>query len=422
MVSDDDGKTWRDPFLVVNHRDDYTRITDPGLWCDPLGRLWIFWNQNTRDGNPDKIVDRTYGIWAVRVDNPDAPFDGVRAAIHAAGAVRISDGIRINKPVVLSNGEWLQPVSHIQKERKNIHFIVSANQGEAWEMRGGVPVRAGIEPMAVEKKDGSLWLLTRIGYRVNYGLDGGVAQAFSTDGGRAWSAPQNKLPRPLIGASSRLFFARLQSGALLYITNDSLFWRRRLTAFLSGDDGKTWPWSLVLDDRDGAGAARAPYMSGPSYPDAVQAPGGRIYAVWDFGRYNEKEMRLSIFTEADIKAGAFVSPEARDKLVVSRVGPYLDIKEVRTAFPRTLALGAGGDLGGLLAKLPGKIAIVDEKNRERKITGRWIARAPAPGHPGEYTPAAAGAPGGYSVVFVPDASSRHQDTFHLLRATLTIGK
>jgi hypothetical protein len=424
MVSDDEGKTWLDPFLIVNHPDAFTRITDPSLWCDPLGRLWIFWNQNTRDGNPEKVIDRDYGIWAVRVDNPDAPLDAIRAAIHAAKPVRISDGIRINKPVISAAGEWLQPVSHIQKERKNIHILASADQGATWILRGGVPVRGGIEPMIVGRNDGALWLLTRIGYRVAYGLDGGVAQAFSNDTGRTWSEPQRNLPHPLIGASSRLFFGRLNSGALLFITNDSLFWRRKLTAFLSEDEGKTWPSSLVLDGRDGIGAEllpnRSPYMSGPSYPDCEQAPDGRIFVVWDFGRYHEKEMRLSIFTEADIKAGKFVSPSARDKLVVSRVGPYLDIKAVRTPFPRALALKQGGDLRKLLDGLPKKMAVTDEKNRARTLSGQWIARAPVPGRPGQYTSVDPNQPGEYSVVFIPDKTARHLDTFHLLRITLVI--
>ena len=425
MVSDDDGKTWVDPFAIIDHPHETTRIFDPSLWVDPLGRLWICWNHMHPVPVPKGWREHLYGTWSIRVDNPDIPLDALRSTIAATKPVRIFDGIRINKPVILAGGEWLLPVSHVS--RGALHFLVSTNRGETWAARGSVrPPNGAIEPMVVEKKDGVIWLLTRIGNAsTGRGVGGGVGQAFSTDGGRTWSAPESGLPRPLIGAGSRLYFGRLPSGALLFITNDNVFLRRKLTAFLSEDDGRTWPWSLVLDDREGilGGYMGGAYLSGPSYPDCDHAPDGRIFAVWDFGRYAEQELRLSIFTETDIKAGAFVSPAARDKLVVSRTGPYLDIREVRTAFPRALALKRGGDLGGLLASLPKKVAVVDEKKRARTITGAWATRNPVPDDSsGEHTSADPARPGEYQVFFIPDKSARLLDTFHLLRATLAVGE
>jgi len=51
--------------------------------------------------------------------------------------------------------------------------------------------------------------------------------------------------------------------------------RKSLVASLSEDDGKTWPYSLLLDDRR--------FMT---YPDVTQAEDGRLYVVYDCQRDN----------------------------------------------------------------------------------------------------------------------------------------
>jgi hypothetical protein len=51
-----------------------------------------------------------------------------------------------------------------------------------------------------------------------------------------------------------------------------------MTAYLSEDDGKTWPHTLLLDTRS------------TSYPDACQGKDGTLYIVHDLGRRKEKEV------------------------------------------------------------------------------------------------------------------------------------
>ena len=48
--------------------------------------------------------------------------------------------------------------------------------------------------------------------------------------------------------------------------------RTHLTAFLSEDDGATWPHRLLLDERE------------TSYPDAVEGSDGTLHIVHDFQR------------------------------------------------------------------------------------------------------------------------------------------
>lgn len=378
--SDDDGETWIDPFMVVCHPDEHTRVFDPSLQVDPLGRLWLNWNQQypMPDGR-----DFPYGWWRIRVDNPDAPIEQVKAQINAQTPQRITGGIRINKFIVLDNGEWMQPMA--LSGGPYIKYMVSSDQGDTWEMRGTVQKNTiGVyEPTVVQKKDGTLWSLIRLGVAQSaLGPAGGVGQSFSSDGGESWSTVEEALPRPLIGASARLYFGRLKSGALLFITNDSETIRRvNLTAYLSYDDGETWPYSLVLDDRVGVGGS---IIDGPSYPDCVQADDGRIYAVWDFGRYDEKEMRMSVFTEEDVKAGRMVSAEARDKVVVSKLGPYKDVTAVTTELPESFSVKKGTALADVTSRFPTQVQVLDEDGTSYTLEGNWAGKNYNPQEEGEY--------------------------------------
>jgi hypothetical protein len=86
--------------------------------------------------------------------------------------------------------------------------------------------------------------------------------------------------------------------------------REYLTAFLSPDDGKTWPAKLLLDERRTI-----------SYPDIAQAPNGDIYVHYDRNRYSDAEILFARFREEDVRAGKLVSKDAALKNVVkSKLG------------------------------------------------------------------------------------------------------
>ena len=56
--------------------------------------------------------------------------------------------------------------------------------------------------------------------------------------------------------------------------------------------------------------------TGVSYPDGFQAPDGAIYIIYDHNRAADREILLARFTEADILAGKFASPQARPRQLV----------------------------------------------------------------------------------------------------------
>lgn len=325
-TSDDDGATWSKPRVVIDPKD--TPGKPPvksfvgNLWTDPTGRLWLFFDQGLG------MFDGRAGDWFITCDNPDAA-DPVWSQ-----PVRFADGCTLNKPTVLKNGEWLLPVSlwhrqhinpplfkeeyHELDSQRMAHVYVSTNHGKAWTRRGGVviPETSFDEHMIVELRDGRLWMLARTKY--------GMAETFSTDSGRTWSAPQ---PSTLKNVSARFFIRRLASGRLLLVkngpTDQRLPSRSHMSAFLSDDDGKTWSGGLLLDERTGV-----------SYPDGFQSPDGLIHILYDHNRHTDAEIFLAKFREADVLAGKFISPDAKPQILANKA---LGVKKPAQQIAKPLA-------------------------------------------------------------------------------------
>ena len=94
--SDDEGETWSEPVLVIDPPGN-VRAFDPCIWHDPSGRLWLFWAQS------NGLYDGRIGVWSMICNDPDAEN------VQWSKPRRIANGIMINKPLVLSTGEWLMP-------------------------------------------------------------------------------------------------------------------------------------------------------------------------------------------------------------------------------------------------------------------------------------------------------------------------
>jgi predicted neuraminidase len=303
VTSADNGRTWSSERLVIDPPGPI-RAFDPCLWTDPTGRLWLFWAQ------AHSWWDGRAGVWAVTTTNP-----GDESPRWSAPR-RLCDGIMMNKPTVLSTGEWLLPVAmwemstarvtdpaarHDPKGDTGTNVMVSTDQGKTWSRRGQarVPERTFDESMFVERQDGSLWVLVRTRY--------GIGESVSQDRGRNWAPGR---PSIIPHVNSRFFIRRLKSGKLLLVRHNppaSNRQRSHLTAYLSDDDGVTWSGGLLLDERVGV-----------SYPDGVEAPDGTIYVIYDFDRKGARQILLSTFTEADVATGRFASPVARQRVIVNQ--------------------------------------------------------------------------------------------------------
>lgn len=274
VTSADDGKTWSDLKMVIDpDRLGPARASDPCLWLDPGGRLWLFWFQNS-----DKDTSAPV-LFAIATENPDDE--------HPRWSVPrlIGEGIMINKPLVLTNGDWLLPAA-IWRRDQSCRVLASTDRGLTWQLRGtaGIPRpedRQCDEPMIVERRDGSLWMLVRTNY--------GIGETVSADGGRTW-APIT--PSGLPHTPTRFFLRRLASGQLLLLKHGPLtgkaVGRKQLRAFLSADDGRSWRGGLMIDER------------ASSYPDATQSADGVIRVIYDHDRMDAKNILYAAFSEDDV--------------------------------------------------------------------------------------------------------------------------
>lgn len=316
-TSDDGGSHFRSCTAVVEHPDPECRIYDPCLWIDPRQRLWMTWTQ-ARGFN-----DGRSGVWVSLCDDPDA-----RQPIFSPPR-RIANGIMMNKPIVASSGDWLFPCAlwcntcgsvptedHGLSKEQFPNVYASQDEGKTFSLRGhaDIPNRSFDEHMLIERKDHTLWMLSRT-------FDG-IGESFSRDFGYTWEKGRRS---SIDGPCSRFHITRLKSGRMLLVNHHNFYdrielddimsqgnvkrWKGRshLTALLSEDDGKTWPYSLLLDERNEV-----------SYPDAKEGDDGFLYVVYDHERVTCREILMARFTEQDILAGSCQNPKSQLKILVNR--------------------------------------------------------------------------------------------------------
>ena len=154
------------------------RCFDPVLWIDPLGRLWFIWNLMPGEE-----------VWASICNDPDADelvFDE---------EFYIGRGIMMNKPTVLSSGEWLFPIAIWDKDifyefRKQglraddisaSYVYKTVDNGETFVKMGCSAIRDRTcdEHMILELDNNVLMMLVRTSY--------GIGACYSYDRANTWS-------------------------------------------------------------------------------------------------------------------------------------------------------------------------------------------------------------------------------------------
>ena len=296
--SDDGGKTFSEPQAMALPLSDGTRCFDPGVWIDPKGRLWYLFARGNKE-------TAQHDVWARICELPDAqtPVFGAEFRVGFEGPY----AFRMNKPTVLSSGEWIMPVTHAKEPihewfagPKQLQGVgISTDEGRTWKLHGALKAPEwALECMVTELKDGRLRLLTRTG-------GGFLWESHSTDKGRTWSeAKASTIANP----GSRFFIRRLASGNLLLVNHYKFKGRSHLTAQISTDDGATWNEGLLLDERGGV-----------SYPDGAQDKDGLIWITYDRDRGGAGEILLAKFKEEDAAAGKNASGAVSLKQVVNKL-------------------------------------------------------------------------------------------------------
>lgn len=290
IYSDDMGKTWSAPYIVIpSSRERCVHALDIQLWCDPMGRLHVYWVQNDTEPAPDVMPaagknqplvavdgyifnDFRHTEWEIVCDAPDA-------AAPAFSAPRCLDtGFLRCKPTVLNDGTWLN--FNYDQLAGRYGYSVSTDNGLTYARRYGAEKISTMfdEAMAYQRRDGSVRMLARCDR-------GELAECVSYDGGLTWT--EAKLSG-IDSANTRFFVARTPSGRVLLVNNDHRTRRTNMTLYLSEDDGATWKYKKCIDSRPDL-----------SYPD-VDFYGGRIYLTYDRERTGAKEILFLSFTEEDI--------------------------------------------------------------------------------------------------------------------------
>ena len=302
VTSGDDGYTWSKPVAVYDPGRQLLESSgggDPQLFMDENGTLWWFVHRFMKASG--EFPRTCWGFYTRNPDSPDPKWEGPVFAGY---------GISLNKGVILSDGTWLHMIDPFNQTvtpdkplmTKGAHLYEFTGFDTPFEHVGHTFIKDTVftEHMVVERKDKSLWMLARAAY--------GLAQSVSWDKGRTWEP--DTVFTTNFNINTRFYLGKLASGNFLLIVNDHERRRMNMTAMLSEDDGETWPYKLVLDERERV-----------SYPDATQAADGTIYATYDRGRYflNEQEILMAKFTEADVKAGQIISPQSRLKQLINRL-------------------------------------------------------------------------------------------------------
>ena len=312
-TSADGGETWREVAVYDPDPGGPVRAFDPELWIAPDGLLRWTWTERTCQQNPadtyagchaDPSNDRLMMAVLNAGDEP-AVIGGAGGASPRPFARQIARGVMMCKPTVLADGTWLFPVAH-WGEAPSASVYATTDGGRTFVERGGITLpqerRLFDEHQIVELRDGTLRAYIRV-----KGVSDCLWEAESSDGGRTWGEPR---PGILPHVSSRVFVRRLASGRLLMVKNgapgDTPVERRDMTAYLSDDDGRTWPHALVLD----AGRAQV------SYPDGQQLPDGRIVVAYDYDRVGSRQILFAAFREEDVVAGFLKSPGARARQTI----------------------------------------------------------------------------------------------------------
>jgi predicted neuraminidase len=253
-VSHYDGTRWSPPVEVANGIDTDRRrypCWNPVLFTAADGSLLLFYKVGPSPSRWWGLVKRSNDgghTWGPLEHLPLGYFGPIR-----------------NKPISLPNGTILFGSStehdgwQIQMER------ASADLKQWYKtppLNDGVKLGL-IQPTILTYPEGRLQILNR-------SRQGKVVEMWSTDGGRAWSAPKALLlPNPNSGIDG----VTLADGRQLLVYNHVAKGRSPLNVALSRD-GANWQAALVLENEPGEF----------SYPAVIQSKDGTVHITYTWNR------------------------------------------------------------------------------------------------------------------------------------------
>ena len=249
--------TWSTPVEVANGLDFANMCHpcwNPVLFKSKFGPLMLFYKVGP---NPEQW----WGMLMLS-DNDGKSWSeprklGVDSKIgHIIGPVK-------NKPIQLQDGSILCPSSTELNGIWRVHFELTKDLGETWEIIG--PINDGnefgvIQPSILRHADGRMQVLCRSRQRV-------LVQSWSEDG-RVWSKmTATSLPNPNSGTDA----VTLSNGRQLLVYNKTTQ-RRSLLNVAVSSDGIQWKDVMTLEDQQGEF----------SYPAVIQSSDGMVHTTYTY--------------------------------------------------------------------------------------------------------------------------------------------
>lgn len=382
--SDDDGKTWVEPYLFLRNAN-YIRNCVPYLWHDENGVLWLYFIGNSKLGG---------GTHAIKIYNPEGDIKNVTVSkVLYLNYYNFS-----NRPIVLNDGTYL-----VASERTNIHdqviVLQSKDKGETWTEFSRVQSVAENkyfqEGEIIQLSDGTLWCVSRI----ERGSGDGIERAISTDNGKTWTTFEPSIGYPFVTPGSKVDLVTLSNKDILFTTNASTSSRKNLTTYLSQDNGKTWH-ELLIDER-----------TVTSYPQSCEDDEGNIYIIYDCnrgssqsnGNYPSMEIRGVKLTREMIKTGDFNLQ--RDGFIVSRNDEWREIVSVENV-QSVISVEKGQTKEAVLQGMPKYVKVLCDDGKYYTLRGEWKTLNYSENED-------------YQLKFVAEIEDSMSDTYGLLKFTVT---
>lgn len=231
-------RRWTKPVVLASNP--MYSMGNPVLWQAPDRRVWLFYTVR-----PGATWESSRIAAKVSDDEGKTWSESFMIAYEAGMMVRsrpivLSDGHYL-LPAYREIGTGDTEVTGHETGSVFMRFNPAT---EEWAFSNKVSSRMGnLQAGVAEVSPGHLLALCRRGGDYEPGDDGFVVRTESHDGGRTWSpGAETEFPNP----NAAVDLLKLASGNLLFVYNHSQDERTPLRAVLSQDGGRTWPRALNI--------------------------------------------------------------------------------------------------------------------------------------------------------------------------------
>lgn len=296
--------------LIAVIKDEDGFAHDAVLWKDNKNRLCFMYAKAS-----------AFMVYSVTVSNPT---DDINKLIFSEEK-EIAVGVAFHKPLTLKDGTTLlatwvddnrlylgfRPRQH--KNYQGTLVSIYKPREHKFELIGKADIshRHFDSPALFQRSNSVLSMYVRTHY--------GIGKSDSYDNGKTWT---KGIDSNIVGPDSTFYIGKDNNGHTLLINYDNKISRKNLYAYLSFDEGVTFPHKILLDSRDHI-----------SCPDVSYDEDGNIYIVYDRERGSfckniqhalskAREILLAKIRIEDIIAGKIINKNSYLRKIIFKLHDY----------------------------------------------------------------------------------------------------